>query len=93
MKIITARIDSIFVSSTAVLIYDFHIFTALGGLFGSNIMTNSQMARYLSWYSAAPVWQRSWVQIPYGPEFFFRPFFKYQFITARIDSILVSSHA
>ena len=56
MKIITARIDSIFVSSTAVHIYDFHIFTALGGLFGSNIMTNSQMARYLSWYSAAPVW-------------------------------------
>ena len=93
MKIITARIDSIFVSSTAVHIYDFHIFTALGGLFGSKIMTNSQMACYLSWYSAAPVWQRSWVQIPYGPESFFRPFFKYQFITARIDSILVSSHA
>ena len=58
MKIITARIDSIFVSSTAVHKYDFHIFTALGGLFGSNILTNSQMTRYLSWYSAAPVWQR-----------------------------------
>ena len=93
MIIITTRIDSIFLSSTAVLIYDFHIFTALGGLFRSNIMTNSQMARYLSWYSAAPVSQRSWVQIPYGPEFFFRPFFKYQFITARIDPIFASSHA
>ena len=93
MEIITARIDSIFVSSTAVHIYDFHIFTALGGLFRSNIMTNSQMARYLSWYSDAPVWQRSSVQIPYGPEFFCRPFIKYQFITARIDSIFISSHA
>ena len=70
MKIITAKIDSTLVSSTAVHIYDFHIFIALGGLFGSNIMTNSQMARYLRWYSTAPVWQRSWVQIPYGPEFF-----------------------
>ena len=40
MKIITAKIDSTLVSSTAVHIYDFHIFIALGGLFGSNIMTN-----------------------------------------------------
>ena len=75
MEIITARTDSIFFSSTAVHIYDFHLFTALGGLFGSNIMTNSQMARYLSWYSTALV------------------FFKYQFINAKIDSIIVSSYA
>ena len=45
---ITTRIDSIFVSLTAVHIYDFHIFIAiihyLEGLFGSNMMTSSQLA-------------------------------------------------
>ena len=43
-------------------IYDFHISTIiirhLDGSFGSNIMTSSQVS------------QRSWVQIPYGPDFF-----------------------
>ena len=43
-------------------IYDFHISTIiirhLDGSFGSNIMTTSQVS------------QRSWVQIPYGPDFF-----------------------
>ena len=42
----------------------------LEGLFGSNIMTSSQLACQLSWQSAAPVSHGSWVQIPYGPEFF-----------------------
>ena len=60
---------------TAVHIYDFHISTIiihhLDGLFRPNIMTSSQLACQLSWQSAAPVLQRSWVQIPYGPEFFF----------------------
>ena len=59
---------------TAVHLYDFHISTIiihhLDGLFGPNLMTSSQLACQLSWQSAAPVSQRSWVQIPYGPEFF-----------------------
>ena len=44
---ITARI-AIFVSSTAVLMYDFHVFTViihyLEGLFGSSITTCSRLA-------------------------------------------------
>ena len=48
---ITTRIASIFVSSTAVHRYDFHIFTViihlLEGLFGSNIMASSQLACWL----------------------------------------------
>ena len=59
---------------TAVHIYDFHIFPViihhLEGLFGSNVMTSSQLACQLNWQSGAPVSQRSWVQIPYRPEFF-----------------------
>ena len=59
---------------TAVHIYNFHLFPVIihhsEGLFESNFMTSSQLACQLSWYSAAPVSQRSWVQIPYGPEFF-----------------------
>ena len=43
----TARINSIFVSSTAVHTYDFHMFTAIihhfEGLFGSNIKTSSDL--------------------------------------------------
>ena len=39
------------------------------GFFGTNIRTSSQLACYVCWWSAAPVSQRSWVQIPYGPEF------------------------
>ena len=42
-------IDSKYVSSTAVHTYDFHMFTAIihhfEGLFGSNIMASSQLAR------------------------------------------------
>ena len=60
---------------TAVHIYDFHISTIiihhLDGLFGPNIMTSSQLVCQLSWQSSASVLQRSWVQIPYRPEFFF----------------------
>ena len=45
---ISARIDSMFVSSTAVHRYDFHMFTAIihhfEGLPRSNIITSSQMA-------------------------------------------------
>ena len=39
-----------------------------------------QFCTFLSWQSAAPVSQRSWVQILYGPEFFFSgPIFNYLF--------------
>ena len=40
------------------------------GLFGTNMMTNSQLACWLSWQSAAPVLHWAWVQILYRPEFF-----------------------
>ena len=47
-----------FVSSTAVHRYDFHMFTAIihhfEGLPRSNIITSSQMASQFSWQSAAP---------------------------------------
>ena len=46
--LLVTRIDSMFVSSTAVHTYDFHLFTAIihpfEDLFGSNIMTRSQLA-------------------------------------------------
>ena len=51
----------------------------LDGLFGPHTLTSSQLAFQLSWQSAAPVSQRSWVQIPYGPEFFSGPIFNYSF--------------
>ena len=38
-------------------------------------MTSSQLACQLIWQSAAPVSQRSWVQIPCTPEFFFQALF------------------
>ena len=80
---ITARMASIFVSSTAVHKYDFHISTVvnhhLEGLFGPKTLTSSHLACQLSWQSAAAVLQRSWVQIPNEPEIFFRPYFNYQF--------------
>ena len=67
-----------------------HQFT---GLFGSNIMIGSQLACQLSWQSAAPVSQRSWVPIPYRPQFFHDSFsllLKIEmFITARIASMLI----
>ena len=70
-----------------------HHFT---GLYGTNIMTNSQLACQLSWQSAAPVSQRSWVQIPYRPEFFSGLIFttaQVVFITAKIAFIYrKSSH-
>ena len=66
---------------TAVQIYEFHlskiIIHHLDGLFGPNILTSSQWACYLSRQSAAPVSQRSWVQIPYRPEFFSGPILNY----------------
>ena len=49
-----------------------HFFT---GLCGSNIRITSHLAYQLSWQSAAPVWQRSWVQIPCSPDFFFQALF------------------
>ena len=49
-----------------------HHFT---GLFGTNIITSSQLACQLSWQSAAPASHRSWVQIPYRPQFFFQALF------------------
>ena len=56
---------------TAVHIYEFDIskiiFHHLDGLFGPNIWTSSQLVCQLSWQSAAPVLQRSWVQILYRP--------------------------
>ena len=33
-------------------------------------MTSSQLASKLSWWSTAPLSERSWVQIPYRHEFF-----------------------
>ena len=71
-----------FVSS--VQIYEFHISKIiihhLDDIFGPNILISSQLACQLSWWSAAPVSQRSRVQIPYGPEFFFSgPIFNYSF--------------
>ena len=51
----------------------------LDGLFGPNILTSSQLPCQLSWQSTALVSQRSWVQIPYRPEFFSGPIFNYQF--------------
>ena len=51
----------------------------LDGIFGPNTSTSSQLACQLSWQSAAPVSQRSWVHIPYGPEFFSGPIFNYLF--------------
>ena len=36
---------------------------------GTHDLCNTDQLPY-SWWSAAPVSQRSWVQIPYGPEFF-----------------------
>ena len=45
-----------------------------------------------SWQSTAPVLQRSWVQIPYGPEFFFSGLISTTssvvFMAARISYIL-----
>ena len=38
--------------------------------------------------STAPVSQRSWVQIPYRPEFFFQVLFQVVFIATRISYIL-----
>ena len=71
---IAARISYI-LFFMAVHIYDFLISTItihhLDGLFGPNIMTSSQLVCQLSWQSSASVLQRSWVQIPYRPEFFF----------------------
>ena len=51
----------------------------MDGLFGPNILTSSQLACQFSQQTAAPVSQRSWVQIPYGPEFFSGPIFNYSF--------------
>ena len=47
-----------------------HHFT---GLLVTNIITSSQLACYLSWYSTALVSQKSWVQIRYKPVFFYEP--------------------
>ena len=41
-----------------------------------------------SWQSTAPVSQRSWVQIPYRPEFNLQVLFQVVFIAARISYIL-----
>ena len=54
------------------LIFFLNLLTpVLDCLFGPNILTSSQLV------SAAPVSQRSWVKIPYGPEFFPGPIFNY----------------
>ena len=55
----------------------------LDGLFGPDTLTSSQLACYLNCYSAAPVSQSSWVQIPYGPEFF-----QVLFSTTRFSNVL-----
>ena len=46
-------------------------------LFGTNIMTSSQLVCQLIWQSAIHRQRRGRVQIPYRPEFFFRPYFHY----------------
>ena len=72
---LAARI-SYFRFFTTVQIYEFHISKIIirhfDGIFGPNIMISSQLACSFSWKSAAPVSHRSWVQIPYRPEFFFQ---------------------
>ena len=65
--------SSVHYSFSAVQRYDFRIFTVvylpLHGFI--LIQHNDQLpACQLSWWSTAPVSQRSWVQIPYRPEFF-----------------------
>ena len=56
----------------------------LHGFFGTNIVTSFQLACQLNWQSTAPVLQRSWIQIPYRPEFFSGLIF----ITAQVVMIL-----
>ena len=79
---LAARI-SYFRFFTTVQIYEFHISKIIirhfDGIFGPNIMISSQLACSFSWQSAAPVSHRSWVQIPYRPEFFFRSYFQLLF--------------
>ena len=75
--------------------YEFHISKIiihhLDGLFGPNILTSSQLACQLSWQNAAPVSQRPWIQIPYGPEKIFSALISTSssvvFLAARISYI------
>ena len=91
---LAARISSIRFFS-AVQIYEFHISKIiihhLDGLFGPNILTSSQLACQLSWQKAAPVSQRPWIQIPYGPEKIFSALISTSssvvFLAARISYI------
>ena len=46
------------------------------------VQFSSQLACQLSWQRAAPVSQRSWVQIPYGPDLFQVLFSTTRFFTA-----------
>ena len=54
------------------------------GLFGTNIMISFQLTCQLSWQSTALVSQRSWVHIPYRPEFFS---FRSCFTTGYLSSV------
>ena len=59
-----------FTTSSAVHMYDFHIFTVIHiftGVFGTNIMNISQLAWLLSWWSVGQAWIF----------FFLRPYFHY----------------
>ena len=73
---ITAKIASIFTPLSAVHIYDFHIFTNIYPLLYGFSQLEPTYWQAPSWLfssvgkSTAPVSQRSWVQIPYRPEFF-----------------------
>ena len=78
-----------------IFIYSQSFIHHLTGLFGTNIVTSSQLACQLSWYSASPVSQRSGVQISYRPESFSGLIFttvEVVFITAKIAFIFKTSY-
>ena len=72
---VTATINHKFISFSAVQIYDLsyiHLHPSLLRVYlRTHKVTSSQMALQLSRQSTAPVSQRSWVRIPFRPDFFF----------------------
>ena len=94
---ITAKIAFIFTSfpqfTCIIFIYSQSFIYQFTGLYDTNVMTSSQLARQLCRQSTAPVSQRSWVQILYKPEFFSGLIFttaQVIFITVKIAFIFMS---
>ena len=71
---ITAMSNHVFISFSAVQIYDLsyiHLHSSLStGILRTHKVTSSQLAWYLTGRAPAPVSQRSWVRIPFRPVFF-----------------------